>query len=215
MKKYIIALAAVSTTSALLPTTANVCTNLESYAKDAIVKQKMNCKGVGAGTGGINAVGDQVKFENVPAAESYGAIRMDKTISIVFPSIGSTMVKEFQPTEGSFSGKTIQVLFASYSVVEAPPAGTPKSLIAKLSTAVKKPKMYNEQSMLTVFRRIKPVTGKMMYRTLEPLWTEGSTVTFDVEDPSMIGSQEFVIHPNGEVYLSSKDATLNFSKPGI
>jgi hypothetical protein len=214
MKNYMILFLSM-TTSALLPqSTGSICTNLNAYAKDAIVKQKMDCKGTGTG-GGLNAVGDQVQFANLPAAESYGAVSMDKTVSIPFPQIGDIVVKEFQPTKGNFNGKTIQVLLASYSVLENPPAGTPQPLVKKLNMAVRQPKIYNEKSVLTVFRRLKPVTGKMMYRTREPLWTEGSTVTFDIADPSMLGNQEFVIHPDGEVYLPGRDVTFNFAKPGV
>jgi hypothetical protein len=219
MKKYIVALAAIGTTSALLPSTGVICTNLNAYAKDSIVKQSAKCKGTGTGMsspGLLNAKGDQVRFSNIPAAHSNGKISTDMTVSVPIPAIGSMVVEEFTPTESNFKGKTVQVMFASYSVTNAQklPAGTPSSVAKEVLAAAKASKTDGDKSMLKIFRRIKPMPGGvMMYRTQDPLWTEGVTVFLKESDPSMLGLEQFVIHPNGEVTFPSQNLELDFAKP--
>lgn len=214
MKKYtiIIGLYTISIFHQLVPTTGSICSNL--IAGNQIVgKQKMNCKGTGTGT--LNAVGDQVFFTNLPRATDEGIITADTPIFTTLPANNSIMVYEFTPTQGNFANKPMQILLASYSLEEQIPAGTPTPIKQGLSRLASTPNTEGFKSHLKVFRRPKPVEGKpgTMYRTREPLWTEGSAVTFTEEDPSMIGSQKFVIHSNGDITLPDRGVTFAFSSP--
>src|SRR5271156_6993060 len=102
MKKYIIVIAAASITSGLLPTTGSICTNLNVYSKDAIVKQKMKCQGTGAGMSGpglLNAVGDRVEFKDLVGAAPAGVpekilgdITTDVSIALQFPYLGARIL---------------------------------------------------------------------------------------------------------------------------
>ncbi len=213
MKKYIIVIAAANITSALLPTTGNICTNLEAYAKDAIVKQKMKCTGTGAGMGGpglLNAVGDRVEFKDLMGAapagvptKNLGNITTDMSVALQFPYLGARMIYSLTPSAGMFAGQEIKVLVTSYSLQTPPPATTPmiiRKRIGMLTTNKKqgKPELQNVNSVVKIFRRI----------GTEKLWFEIAELLFPSNNPGDLSKESMLIHPDATGSIPS--LTLEF-----
>jgi hypothetical protein len=216
MKKYIVVIAAASITSGLLPTTGSICTNLNAYAKDAIVKQKMKCEGTGAGVSGpsigrgLNAVGDRVEFTDLKGAapagvpvKNLGDITTDTSVALQFPYLGARMIYTLIPTEGMFAGQEMKALVTSYSLQTPPPATTPmiiRKRIGMLTTNKKKgkPELQNVNSVVKIFRRV----------GTEKLWFEIAELLLPGKNPGDLSKESMIIHPDATGSMPS--LTLEF-----